>query len=508
LSRSEHATRRDRRDPGDLDRKRRIKGLIAAERNQPRAPMPPVSGDAVPIEIVDHGPFVHYPSSVEDLRNVMHRLPPGSLNGLSRIELRLAEPDDDPDRDDAEPADPFVGRLRHEVAPGVFSGRVLGRYFADGARIELFAYVYDPAVRDRVIIELYLRMKMLATFIHELGHHHDLSARVARGRWRADDPQEREIHAEAIEHAWTRDCVVPYLEEAYPAEVDELRCWLEQHGGVALPLDVLLGDPRTTLGVDGERLFFGVNSAFESLLEAVARGETAPATQIQLANELHYGLNYDEALAILVHVLERTPDHADALALRADIFVHQGRYDEAQAIARGLLARDPVDPEAWRVVRDVAEARGDWAAVLQAASRLGAPSDAHVWSSPADVSTVMRARIELADWAGAERQLEELRASATTQRRQRVVNVLACLLQLRQQRFAEAYALATTVLAEPRPHPDVRAVQIEAACQLGKPFDATPLPELCASLSSRGYAAWAARLTALAADAARAAPSP
>jgi hypothetical protein len=87
-------------------------------------------------------------------------------------------------------------------------------------------------------------MKMLATFIHELGHHHDFSARLARGRWRADDPQEREIHAEAIEHAWTRDCVVPYLEEAYPAEVDELRRWLEQHGGIALPLDVLLGDPR------------------------------------------------------------------------------------------------------------------------------------------------------------------------------------------------------------------------------------------------------------------------
>jgi hypothetical protein len=213
MSRSEHATRRDRRGPGDLARKRRVKELILAERQRPRVALPPVSDDAVPIEVIDHGRFTHYAASAADLRQVIDRLPPGCVDGLSRIDLRLGPPDD-PDADDERVMDPFLGRFRHELMPGVFSGRVLGCYSSDAARVQLHAYVYDPAVPDRVIVELYLRLKMLATFVHELGHHHDFSRRVARGRWRADDDEEVEIHAEAIEHAWTRDYVVPYLEPA------------------------------------------------------------------------------------------------------------------------------------------------------------------------------------------------------------------------------------------------------------------------------------------------------
>jgi hypothetical protein len=112
----------------------------------------------------------------------------------------------------------------------------------------------------------------------------------------------------------------------------------------------------------------------------------------------------------------------------------------------------------------------------------------------------LRPRIELGDWQGAERQLEALRATATTRYAARIVDVVSCLLHLRQQRFAEAYALTTRILAEARPHRDVRAAHLEAACQLGHPFDATPLPELCASLADRGYASWAARLAALVAE--------
>ncbi len=503
MSRSEHATRRHRRDPGDLDRKRRIKALILTERQRPRVALPPVSRDAVPIEVIDHGPFTRYAASAEDLRQMMDRLPPGCVDGLSRIELRLAPPDegdadDEPGADD-EPVDPLLGRYRNELMPGVFAGRVLGCYAVEGARVQLFAYVYDPDLPDRGIVELYLRLKMLATFVHELGHHHDVSARVARGRWRADDAEEVEIYAEAIEHAWTRDYVVPYLEDVYHAEVEQLRGWLERHGGGALPLELLAGDPRTTRGVDGERLFFTVGAAFESLLAAVAAGETAPATQIQLANELHYGRHDDEALAILARVLEDHPEHPGALALRADIFCHQERYDEASAIARRLVDRDAMDEDGWRVLRDVAQARGDWAAVLDAGSRLRRKPGAHVWSAPMDVDLRLRAQIELGDWQSAERQLEELRATATPYRT-RMVEVLDCLLHLRQQRFTEAYALATRILAEPRPRIDVRAVHLEAACRLGLPFDATPLPELCASLTHRGYAAWATRLAALVAE--------
>jgi hypothetical protein len=94
MSRSEHATRRDRRDPEDLPRKRRIKALIAAERQRPRTDEPPVVADAVPIEVRDRGPFLQYPASVEDLRDLLARLPPGCVNGVARIELCLAEATD------------------------------------------------------------------------------------------------------------------------------------------------------------------------------------------------------------------------------------------------------------------------------------------------------------------------------------------------------------------------------------------------------------------------------
>jgi len=378
----------------------------------------------------------------------------------------------------------------------VFAGRVLGSYAPGTARVRLHGYVYDPAIPNRGILELYLRLRMLATFVHELGHHHDYTHRVARGRWRADDDEEVEIHAEAIEHAWTCDHVVPYLEDVYPVEVDELRRWLERHGGGALPLEMLVGDPRTTRGVDGERLFFTVGAAFEQLLADVAAGKTAPATQIQLARELHYGCHYDEALAILARVLDAHPDHPGARALRADIFVHEERYDEADVIARQLLARDPTDDDAWCVVRDVAAARGDWTTVRDATSRLLPSLDAHAWHSPVDIDLQLRAQIELGDWPAAETRLTALRATARPYR-VRLLDTLTCVLLARQQRFAEAYALATRILAAPRPHLDVRAVHLEAACRLGQPFDATPLPELCNSLSRRGYAGWAARLTAL-----------
>ena len=499
MSRSEHATRRERRDPGDLERKRRIKALIVAERQRPPAVgIPPVSGDAVSIEVLDQGPFTHYPASADDLRQLMNRLPTGCADGLSRIELRLAPPDE-PDADDDRPLDPWLGRFRRAHMAGVFAGRVLGSYAPATARVRLHGYVYDPAIPHRGVIELYLRLRMLATFVHELGHHHDFSHRVARGRWRADDDEEVEIHAEAIEHAWTCDHVVPYLEDAYPAEVDELRRWLEQHGGGALPLEMLVGDPRTTRGGDGERLFFTVGAAFERLLADVAAGETAPATQIHLANELHYGRHYDEALAILAGVLAAQPDHPGALALRADIFVHEERYDEADVIAQQLLARDATHDDAWCIVRDIAAARGDWTTVRDATSRLRPSPDAHAWSSPVNIDLQLRAQIELGDWQAAEAQLAALRTTARPYR-MRMLDTLTCLLRARQQRFAEAYELTTRILAEPRPHLDVRAVHLEAACQLGHPFDATPLPELCASLARRGYAAWAARLAARVAE--------
>src|SRR4051794_22337650 len=130
MSRSEHATRREPRDPGDLTRKRRIKRLIAEERARLEGPRAPAAAEGVPITIVDEGRYVHYPASIADLRGVMARLP-FAIDGLSGIELCLGRvPHDagDPDAADRYVVDPWVGRPGHERMPGVYSRAVIGTY--------------------------------------------------------------------------------------------------------------------------------------------------------------------------------------------------------------------------------------------------------------------------------------------------------------------------------------------------------------------------------------------
>jgi hypothetical protein len=118
--------------------------------------------------------------------------------------------------------------------PGVFGGRVLGTWFSRGPRIEMYAYVYDPLTLPHDAgWELYLRLRMLATFVHEIAHHFDGTERVARGRWRMDRTDANEIYAERWQHEWTQQAVVPYLEERYPRETRAFLAWVARHGGNA-----------------------------------------------------------------------------------------------------------------------------------------------------------------------------------------------------------------------------------------------------------------------------------
>jgi hypothetical protein len=497
MSRSEHATRRERRDPGDLARKRRIKAQVARVRQRPREALPAAMVEGVPIEIRDAGPFIHYPASIEDLRAVMARLPPGAFDGIAGIVLQLPERDEPDDGTDArsEVYDPYLGRLRGEVVPGVYGGSLLGTYDPAGAIITLHAYVYDPAIRDRQIVEIWLRLRMLATFMHELGHHEESTAIGDRARWRKDGLIASEAHAETIEHAWTRDVVVPFLEEVDPLGVAALRTWLETHGGIALPLEVLAGDPRTTRPEEaGERVFFGPDGAFESLVEAVWRGDPPIATQLRFATELHYGLNYDEALEIIARVLTRHPDHAEALVLRADIFVHQERLDDADAIATALLLRDPARGDAWEVIADVARARGDWARLEAAATQLiawfaGTASLSHA------LAQRVRARIELADWDGAAADLAAMEAEARYDRLRTQVRIWRCVMMVRRGEYAEGLPRARALVAEGRYGFVVRAALAEAARALRQPCD--DVDELVEELRREGYRAWADRIVAL-----------
>ncbi|MCE9576145.1 MAG: tetratricopeptide repeat protein [Deltaproteobacteria bacterium] len=483
MSRSEHATRRDRRDPGDLARKRRIKAQVEQVRQRPREALPPVDVHGVPIAIRDTGPFIHYPAA-DDLRAVLARLPPGAVDGIAGIELRLPAADTDVDEGEL---DPYLGLLRSEAVPGVFGGRVIGTYDRDTAIISLHAYVYDPGLRDRGIVELWLRLRMLATLMHELGHHEEWIAVGERARWRKDGLIASEAHAETIEYAWTRDVVVPYLEEVAAAEVAALRAWLEHHGGIAVPLEMLVDDPRRSAPVaPSEALWFGPEGAFCNLLRDVWSGAEPLAAQVEFATQLHYGLNYDEALEILARVLAREPDHVEALLLRADIFVHQDRIDEADAIAQALRAREPGSDQLWDVIVDVARARGDWPALEAAAAELIRRYAGSYALSRARAQRIA-ARIELGDWAGAEADLAAMEREARNDRQRAHVRVWRCVLTVRRGDFAAGLPLARALLAERRPGLLARAAFADAAGALGVACDDDVVEELRAA----GHRAWA-----------------
>src|SRR5215475_12394727 len=94
-----------------------------------------------------------FPPACARLREVMHRLPPDTLEGVRKIVLCLGlehqQPDPDDPFDSPTDLDPFVGRGGLESLPGVFSGRYLGTYLCATAAIQLYAYVYSVPMPDQ-----------------------------------------------------------------------------------------------------------------------------------------------------------------------------------------------------------------------------------------------------------------------------------------------------------------------------------------------------------------------
>ncbi|HEY0253948.1 MAG TPA: hypothetical protein VGC41_20600, partial [Kofleriaceae bacterium] len=168
----------------------------------------------------------------------------------------------------------------------------LGSYDPDSARIAIH--------QDDGDVPIYRRLRLLATLVHEIGHHVDCRDRFSRARARADRVELLEDFAEQFAETWIADAVVPYLEQAYPDELAAFRRWLVEHAGVELPLELLVAKDTTALGTA---------DAFEILLRDVAEGEPPIDIQVTLAFNLHYAYHFDLALAILDGVLAREPDH-------------------------------------------------------------------------------------------------------------------------------------------------------------------------------------------------------
>jgi tetratricopeptide (TPR) repeat protein len=375
VSRPERRAEMMRELLGEMREKRATKAAVRRERR--RAPgHAPTPAELVPIRVRAGGPFLHHPAGEDDVREVLRRLPPGVVDGLAAIDLH---PGVETQAESAAAAeveldgDPLTGRQGYERYPGVWAGRVLGRYRALAAEIELYAFVHDPAHPRRAVWEPVLRLEALATLAHEVAHHHDHTCRVARGRWTARGKERVERYAEARQHEWTHAVILPYLRERYADEIREVERWIERHGGIAIPFEQLADDPRVTLRngkMNADRLIFTMQVALERLIHSVDAGKPAWECRLGFARELDYHGRCDQAMEIVDGVLRERPDEPEARVQRAEILCRMDRPAEALEIAEALTAEDPSSADAWEVRLDALRGLERWPAVIAAATRL------------------------------------------------------------------------------------------------------------------------------------------
>ena len=355
-----------------LRRKRRIKRQVVGERRRKDPPLVGVDSATIPIQVHNAGPYVHHNASIEDLRAVLKMLPEAATEGISSIKLILGKEYIDETHEDAEEGrDPFTGRLSYQTLPGVYSGLYLGIYSPRSGWIELYADVYDgsklPLARN--ICELYLKLRALKTFVHEIAHHHDATNRVRRGRWLADRKENVEWYAEKMEHEWTRQFVLTYLEKAYPNDVKDLIDFVEHRGGLRVPLEFFSGDSRRTERNGLIRLVLSTDGAFESWVKELPKCADLAASRLAFAWELHFADDYQGCLHVLNRVLTEKPDSIPALTCKGDTLIHLEQFDEAFSIAGRVLLSEPANGEAWEIRGDVFERRRDWPGLLENSDR-------------------------------------------------------------------------------------------------------------------------------------------
>jgi hypothetical protein len=431
MSRSFHTTRRDleesqaasfsseevRKDSIDrikeeLSKKRRSKRHVRYERNAsfPEAAHTPI--DLIPIEIENSSPFLHYPANADDLRDLMKCLPVGTVDGLAKIRLCLGESEQSSETDpwNLEPEkDPLLGRIGYETLPGVFGGRCRGVYVPFRQEIRLHGYVYASDHVDMSFWDVYLRLQSLMTFVHEVGHHFDFTFRVARGRWRGDNRDNLEIYAEQVQHQWRDKYVIPLLCEKYESQIRQLQSWILENVGVQIPFSLVAGDPRSTArnGHIKVNSFFSTESAFTTFVEKIHNGTGLSEARLGYAEDLHFAKEYTISLSIIDLLLRDKPDNIEALALKADIYVHLERYEEAIIVAEQVLTAEPEHVEALEAMADSYEGLKQWQKVIYWADKIiSLPPELTEWKRDYALSAKANALIELGKRPEAENIIE------------------------------------------------------------------------------------------------------
>lgn len=489
MSRSIHTTRRhverlrrERFGDGQANREaigeaeRALEAKRSVKRHHPpAAPLDRVDADTIPVLVEPERRTLVHPVGVDDVRALLRRLPRGTLDGLTEIRLCVGLRRLRAMRRSSDEADE-MGRPVFERLPGVFAPPILGTYFPERRRIEIYAHaVTDP--QAFALVRPLVRAWGLATLAHEIGHHEDLVARTKRDRWRGDEESALEHYAERVEHAWGIEHVLTHVAEAHGAEVATLLDWIEHELGAPLPLATLVGDPRTTSRRGLQKLQWGAHHALATLLRGEgdrAQVRVAAATDLMIADE------YDKALAVLDAVLEGDPWRVEARALRADVLQSAGREVEALALAEQVLQSVALEPRAIRVVLHGLLTARRWEDLLDLSTRsLQAPG---LKRHEQRMRSLARARalLELGRWREMDETVDAILSGETSRFFRARANGLRALSLLRRGDARAALELAEQELTVRRQHTwwhyVLDAVRFEALHTLTPSGKRKPLP--------------------------------
>lgn len=459
------------------ERQRRRRGDMAP---------PHVDPARLPILTFDEGPHVFHPADEEDVRAILERLPPGSLDGLTAVELRL---DGRPFRGEEAVRNPYTGGVAHESLPGVFGTQVSGTYSIRAACIHLYAYHCDVAALGP--LTLYFKVYKLCTLLHEVAHHFDFTFRMGGDRWHGGRLEKQEERARAVQRQQTSEIVIPYVRERYPLEWEALARWINTHGGARLPLDSLLDDDNARGSLRGPLL---------SLAAAVLRGAEPDTARATFARALHFRRQDGAAEEILRRVLARRPDHPGALATYACVIqCRDSDYAAGEAMCRRAIAADPGSGDAWMVLTRCFTLQKRWQDVAQVCedglARVDAESADHRWLH----ELLVEARLHLADWSQAELDIARLRRVSESSAR--LADVQLAIARCLAERWDEAHHMASRLLTIGKYEEWttlLRVVRFESAHRRDRPaeagyIDAQSLEEL----AREGFFEWAERVRPL-----------
>jgi tetratricopeptide (TPR) repeat protein len=404
MSRSIHRTRRDyyrelkndyadpsnkkdnlRKIRKELNRKREIKAQWREEKQIDEAQkyLMPIKADAVQIHYRDENKLIHYPVREDDVRGIADYLPQGIFNGLDSIIFCLGKEYIEETKENEEDIerDPYTNRIGAEIIKGVHYGSILGTYYPGSCNIYIYAHVYEEKNLKPDVLYSYLRLQMMSTLIHELGHHDDYMRRMGRGRWMGLNKAKVEDYAFLMQSEWAESAIVPYLLDRYPDEYAKLSSWITEYGGVDFPLSSLAGE-STGYEVDGmTMLAFTASSALEGLFQNINEGKDKREACIEFAEGLHYGDYYEECLRSLESILSKNANNDKALGIKADTLLHLEKTEEAEKVALKCLSINQLNSDALDVLCDIYEEKKDWEKLLEFAGKGIRIADTSRWLS-------------------------------------------------------------------------------------------------------------------------------